>query len=106
MSEKKAYYYGKNTKDCYYSKLWSAYILDYYENESFPMFGWIKPCIYCMNIGSSYMTRNYMDKIIIIHACKPCIKKHKYNIFKESKIYKRLKNAMYIMSDQKDFIIL
>jgi hypothetical protein len=99
------YYHGRNTGNCYYSNLWRAYIFDYYENESFPLFGWIKPCYYCNHVGSSFMTKEYMDKTIIIHACRRCIKKHKYNIAKEKVIYKYLKNAIYVIPDSKDFII-
>jgi len=80
-------------------------IYDYYENDSFPMFGWVKPCYYCNYVGSSFMTRVYMDKTIIIHACRRCIKKHKYNIAKEKVIHKCLKNAIYITPDPEDFII-
>lgn len=87
--------YGNNTKDCYYSNLWEAYIFDYYENDSFPMFGWIKPCIYCVKITSSYMTRNNNKKEIIIHACKKCIDENKNNKHKERKIKKYLKKAIY-----------
>ena len=97
--------YGKHTKDCYYSDLWSAYIFDYYENNSFPIFGWIKPCIYCVNITSSYMTRYSKDKKIIIHACKQCIKKNKKNKKKEEKIKNLLENSVYFYKNNGDYII-
>ena len=105
MSNNDRYYYSRHTRNCYYSELWQAYIYDYYENDSFPMFGWVKPCYYCNYVGSSFMTRVYMDKTIIIHACRRCIKKHKYNIAKEKVIHKCLKNAIYITPDPEDFII-
>jgi hypothetical protein len=75
--------------------MWKAYILDYYDNESFPIFGWIKPCIYCLNIVSSYMTKKYKDKDIIIHACKKCIIKYENDMKKEKMIYYHLSNAKF-----------
>lgn len=98
--------YGKHTKDCYYSNLWDAYIFDYYENNSFPIFGWIKPCIYCINITSSYITKFFNDKKIIIHACRSCIKNNKNNMIKENKIKNCLNNAMYFCKNNEDYIIV
>lgn len=98
--------YGKHTKDCYYSNFWNAYIFDYYENNSFPIFGWIKPCIYCIHITSSYTTKSFNGKKVIIHACRSCIKNNVNNIIKERKINNFLSNAIYFYKNNEDYIIV
>ena len=37
------------------------------------MFGWIKPCIYCIKITSSYMTRKKNDKEMLKINKKMCL---------------------------------
>ena len=97
MSSKNKYYYARKSKKCYYSDLWQAYIYDYYVNKSFPLFGWIKPCFYCGHVGSSFQNWKYLDKNIIIHTCKRCIRKYKDSDAMKNSIYKRLENAEYII---------
>jgi hypothetical protein len=89
------YYYGKNSKNAYYSRLWKAYLFDYYKNESFPMFGWYKPCYYCNHITTSYITKHHMCKKVIIHACKKCIKKYKKHIGLNKKLNEYIFRAKY-----------
>ena len=56
----------------YYSNLFQKYIIDYYENDSFPLNGWFKECILCYTVTGKYIEHNYNDKIIIIPMCNGC----------------------------------
>ena len=55
-------YDSQNSSYAYYSPLWDAYIVDYYKDESFPLFGWIKPCIYCDSITKEHIIFNYKKR--------------------------------------------
>ena len=63
---------AKNQKIGYYCNTFNAYIIDYYEDSSFPLFGWIKPCFNCSKITTSSIDYDYENKKIIIPLCNKC----------------------------------
>ena len=73
---------ARKTFDLYYDNDKETYIIDYYKNKSFPLNGWLKPCINCYNITSNYIIFNYNDRKIEISLCNLCKKKNKYKCWK------------------------
>lgn len=62
----------------YYDNDIKAYIVDYYNNESLPLNGWLKPCVNCYNITSKYVIFGYKNQEIAISLCSKCSKNINY----------------------------
>ena len=75
--EKELYYipdYSNYRCSGYFSSIKNAYILDYYNNLSLPLNGWLKNCINCYKICSQYIYIDYKLRRIIIPICYDCQK--------------------------------
>lgn len=76
------------TYKIYYDKDYKCYIVDYYKNKSFPLNGWLKPCLICYHLTSNYEKYRIINtgEVLIINTCKDCVKmkeKRKYNYISE-----------------------
>jgi hypothetical protein len=120
--------YAKMNYKMYYSKDYEGYIIDDYQNPSFPLNGWLKPCLICYNISSKYEKYKILHtgEVLIINLCCLCQnkeKKEKYkyiaeqvdrviisnyleDVFTNEKKFKRVKERKRIssMSQKKDNI--
>lgn len=76
------------TYKIYYDKDYKSYIIDYYKNKSFPLNGWLKPCLICCQIMSNYEKYRIINtsEVLIVNICKDCVKiknKRKYKYISE-----------------------
>lgn len=76
------------TYKIYYDKDYKCYIIDYYKNKSFPLNGWLKPCLICCQIMSNYEKYRIINtgEVLIVNICKNCVKikdKRKYRYISE-----------------------
>jgi len=76
--------YGKMNYKIYYSNDYEGYIIDYYENKSFPLNGWLKPCLICNHISSKFEKYKiiHTDEVLIICLCRLCQNKEKKEKYK------------------------
>ena len=67
------------TYKIYYDKDYKCYIIDYYKNKSFPLNGWLKPCLMCYHLSSNYEKYRIINtgEVLIINMCKDCVKMKK-----------------------------
>ena len=74
QSKYKIPYHANKRKKLYYSKLWKAWIMDYYRDSSFPLDGWLKPCYFCNYITGNFIKYSYRKKaLIIVPICRKCV---------------------------------
>jgi len=112
--------YAKMNYKMYYSNDYKGYIIDDYQNPSFPLNGWLKPCLICNNISSKYEKYKiiHTGEVLIINLCYSCQnkeKKEKYkyiadqvdrviisnyleDVFTNEKKFKRVKERKHIVS--------
>lgn len=80
--------YAKMNYKMYYSNDYEGYIIDDYQYPSFPLNGWLKPCLICNNISSKYEKYKiiHTGEVLIINLCPLCQikeKKEKYKYIAE-----------------------
>lgn len=79
---------ANKTYKIYYDKDYKCYIIDYYNHKSFPLNGWLKPCLICCQIMSNYEKYRIINtgEVLIVNICKVCVKmkeKRKYRYISE-----------------------
>ena len=76
--------YGKMNYKIYYSNDYEGYIIDDYQNPSFPLNGWLKPCLICNQISSKYEKYKILHtgEVLIINLCYLCQNKEKKEKYK------------------------
>lgn len=76
--------YAKMNYKIYYSNDYEGYIIDDYANPSFPLNGWLKPCLICNDISSKFEKYKiiHTGELLIINLCPLCKKKEKKEKYK------------------------
>lgn len=76
--------YAKMNYKMYYSNDYKGYIIDDYQNPSFPLNGWLKPCLICNDISSKFEKYKILNtgEVLIINLCYLCQNKEKKEKYK------------------------